>query len=366
LAWPAPILNDSLARLLRYGYYKAVNSTAQENLSPASRVLVTGGGGFLGSALVWALNRRRCSNIIIADSTPSSERACYLDALKFTDYLEPFKALSSLQSGSMGKFDFIFHLGACSSTTETDAAYLQRNNYEFSRDLAAWALSTGSRFLYASSAATYGDGGMGMDDTDLQTLEKLQPLNLYAQSKHLMDLYASRQGWFDRIIAVKYFNVFGPNEGHKGEMRSLVNKSFAQVARSGTIRLFKSYRPEYRDGESKRDFLYVKDAVAMTLHLASHPHAAGIFNVGSGKARTWNELARAVFVALGREPKIEYIDMPEAIRDKYQYFTQANIGKLLSTGYALPLTSLEDAVRDYVIDYLLPGRFLGEGDLRTS
>jgi ADP-L-glycero-D-manno-heptose 6-epimerase len=160
--------------------------------------------------------------------------------------------------------------------------------------------------------------------------------------------------------------VFGPNEGHKGEMRSLVNKSFAQTAQSGTIRLFKSYRPEYRDGESKRDFLYVKDAVAMTLHLASHPHAAGIFNIGSGKARTWNELARAVFAALGREPKIEYIDMPEAIRDKYQYFTQANIGKLLSTGYALPLTSLEDAVRDYVSNYLLPGRFLGEGDLRNS
>jgi ADP-L-glycero-D-manno-heptose 6-epimerase len=323
-------------------------------------VLVTGGGGFIGSALVWELNRRGCSDIVVVDAAAKTERSRYLRHLKFVDYLEPYAALSALQSGSLGKFHFIFHLGACSSTTETDAGYLYRNNYEFSRDLGAWALSEGVRFVYASSAATYGDASMGMDDTDAHALEHLQPLNLYAQSKHLMDLYAWRQGWLERSVALKYFNVFGPNEDHKGEMRSVVNKSFAQVMQTGVIRLFKSYRPEYADGEFSRDFLYVKEAVAMTLHLAARPHVAGIFNIGSGKAHTWNELARAIFAALGREPRIEYMDMPEAIRDKYQYFTQAHIGKLLATGYAAPVTRLEDAVRDYVVNYLVPRRSLGE------
>jgi ADP-L-glycero-D-manno-heptose 6-epimerase len=323
-------------------------------------VLVTGGGGFIGSALVWELNRRGCSDIVVVDAAAKTERSRYLRYLKFANYLEPYAALSALKSGSLGKFHFIFHLGACSSTTETDAGYLYRNNYEFSRDLGAWALAAGARFVYASSAATYGDGSMGMDDTDAHALERLQPLNLYAQSKHLMDLYAWRQGWLERAVALKYFNVFGPNEDHKGEMRSVVNKSFAQVMQTGVIRLFKSYRPEYADGEFSRDFLYVKEAVAMTLHLAARPHVAGIFNIGSGKAHTWNELARAIFAALGREPRIEYMDMPEAIRDKYQYFTEAHIGKLLATGYPAPMTRLEDAVRDYLVNYLVPRRSLGE------
>jgi ADP-L-glycero-D-manno-heptose 6-epimerase len=215
------------------------------------------------------------------------------------------------------------------------------------------------RFVYASSAATYGDGSAGMDDSDPQQLERLKPLNLYGLSKQWMDLHAWREGWFDRIVGLKYFNVFGPNEHHKGDMRSVVCKSFAEVLNTGVIRLFKSYRPEYRDGEQQRDFLYVKDAVAITLHLAANPAANGIFNIGSGKARTWNELARALFAAIGREPRIEYIEMPEAIRDKYQYFTKANIHKLLSTGYHAPITSLEDAVRDYVVNYLAPGRTIG-------
>ena len=174
-----------------------------------------------------------------------------------------------------------------------------------------------------------------------------------------MDLHAWREGWLDRIVGLKYFNVFGPNENHKGDMRSLVCKSYAEALKAGVIHLFKSYRPEYRDGEQRRDFLYVKEAVAMTLHLAANPAANGIFNIGAGVARTWNDLARAVFAALGREPRIEYIDMPESIREKYQYFTQADIRKLRSAGYDRPITSLEDAARDYVVNYLVPGRTIG-------
>jgi ADP-L-glycero-D-manno-heptose 6-epimerase len=198
-----------------------------------------------------------------------------------------------------------------------------------------------------------------MDDSDPRQLERLRPLNLYGQSKQWMDLHAWREGWLDRIVGLKYFNIFGPNENHKGDMRSLVCKSYAQALKTGVIQLFKSYRPEYRDGEQRRDFLYVKDAVAMTLYLAANPTANGIFNIGAGVARTWNELARAVFAALGREPRIEYIDMPVSIRDKYQYFTQADIGKLRAAGYGQPITSLEDAVRDYVVNYLVPGRAIG-------
>jgi len=320
------------------------------------RVIVTGGAGFIGSVLVWELNRRDCSQVVIADYAAHREKSDNVTGLRCTEIIEPAGLPARLSSGSMGKLDCIFHLGACSSTTETNEKYLRENNFEYSRNLAEWALGAGVRFIYASSAATYGDGSAGMDDLDPRQLERLRPLNLYGQSKQWMDLHAWREGWLDRILGLKYFNVFGPNEHHKGDMRSVVCKSYAEVLKTGVIRLFKSYRPQYRDGEQRRDFLYVKDAVAMTLHLAANPEANGIFNIGSGVARTWNDLARAVFAALGREPRIEYIDMPESIRNKYQYFTQADVRKLLSTGYDSPITSLEDAVCDYVVNYLVPGR----------
>jgi ADP-L-glycero-D-manno-heptose 6-epimerase len=334
----------------------------KENRWQGRRVLVTGGGGFIGSALVWELNRRGCADIVIADSAPEAERSRYLRHLLCADYLQPEQALSWLSTDKLGKFDFVFHLGACSSTTETNRDYLYHNNFEFSRDLAAWAIAHDVRFVYASSAATYGDGSAGMDDTNLGNLDRLKPLNLYGESKHLMDLHARREGWFERVVALKYFNVFGPNEEHKGEMRSVVNKSFAQVMQAGVIRLFKSYRPEYADGEQQRDFLYVKDAVRMTVHLAENRQAAGIFNIGSGKAHSWNQLAAAIFSALDREPRIEYIEMPETIRDKYQYFTEAKIEKLRSAGYTQAITPLGEAVRDYVQNYLVPGKALGEAD----
>lgn len=332
----------------------------KENRWQGRRVLVTGGGGFIGSALVWELNRRGCADIVIADSAPEAERSRYLRHLLCADYIEPEQALSWLTTDKLGKFDFVFHLGACSSTTETNRDYLYHNNFEFSRDLTAWAIAKGTRFVYASSAATYGDGSAGMEDTDPENLDRLKPLNLYGESKHLMDLHARREGWFERVVALKYFNVFGPNEEHKGDMRSVVNKSFAQVMQTGVIRLFKSYRPEYADGEQQRDFLYVKDAVRMTVHLAENRQAAGIFNIGSGKAHSWNQLAAAIFSALGREPRIEYIEMPETIRDKYQYFTEAKIERLRSTGYTQAITPLSEAVRDYVQNYLVPGKSLGE------
>ncbi|HVU08681.1 MAG TPA: ADP-glyceromanno-heptose 6-epimerase [Verrucomicrobiae bacterium] len=322
-----------------------------------SRVLVTGGAGFIGSALVWALNRRGCENIVVCDILGANEKWRNLTPLRFADYVEAADLLPRLQSGALGKFDLILHMGACSATTEKDATYLIKNNFEFTKDLCAWSLKNKTRFVYASSAATYGDGSTGMDDDDLH-LEKLRPLNMYGYSKHLFDLHAQRGGFLKKIIGLKYFNVFGPNEDHKGDMRSLVHKSFAQVQNKNVIRLFKSYRSDYRDGEQKRDFLYVKDAVAMTLHLAANKKAAGLFNIGGGKARTWIDLANSVFAALGKKPRIEFIEMPETIRDKYQYFTQADISKLRATGYKEKITSLEDAVKDYIQNYLVSDRRL--------
>jgi len=326
------------------------------------RVLVTGGAGFIGSALVWALNRRGCDRIVVCDRLGTDERWRNLTPLRFADYVEADDLLPRLQNGALGKFDLVLHLGACSFTTETNATFLIRNNYEFTRDLAVWTLgqksgSRKTRFVYASSAATYGDGSAGMEDDETQ-LDRLRPLNMYGYSKHLFDQHARRAGFLDQIVGLKYFNVYGPNENHKAEMRSLVLKSFGQVQAEGVIRLFKSYHPEYRDGEQKRDFLYVKDAVAMTLHLAASDQAGGLYNLGSGRAQTWLDLANAVFAALKRKPKIEFVEMPESIRDKYQYFTQANLARLRGTGYTAPATPLADAVSDYVRNYLIPDRRL--------
>jgi ADP-L-glycero-D-manno-heptose 6-epimerase len=317
-----------------------------------TRVLVTGGAGFIGSALIWALNERGCERVVVSDRLGTDEKWRNLTPLRFEDYVEAEDLRERLSSGVLGRFDAVFHMGACSATTERDASFLIRNNYEFTKDLASWSLGHGARFVYASSAATYGDGSAGM--SDLAPLEPLRPLNMYGYSKHLFDLHAQRGGFLQKMIGLKYFNVFGPNEDHKAEMRSLVHKATAQAQQEGVIRLFKSYLPEYRDGEQKRDFLYVKDAAAVTLHLAATPAAGGLYNVGCGEARTWVDLAQAVFAALGKPPRIEFIEMPEALQGKYQYFTQADLSKLRAAGYAPEITPLEEAVRDYVQNYLLP------------
>lgn len=326
------------------------------------RILVTGGAGFIGSALVWALNQRGLSDIVITDLLGSDEKWRNLVPLKFTDYVEAgdFRRRIGTSADTFGRFSTVFHLGACSATTERNASYLIDNNFEYTKELAAWALARDARFVYASSAATYGDGSVGMDDNDPR-IDRLRPLNMYGYSKHLFDLYAQRQGFLSRVAGVKYFNVFGPNEDHKADMRSLVHKAFQQIQATGRVGLFKSHHPDYRDGEQMRDFLYVKDAVEMTIHFADEAReSGGLFNLGSGKANTWIALASAIFAALERAPAIDFIDMPEALRGKYQYFTQAEIGKLRATGYSRPMTPLVEAVRDYVQGYLLTGKRLGE------
>lgn len=320
-----------------------------------NRILVTGGAGFIGSWLVHELNNRGIDRIVVADFLGHDKKWRNLAPLAFADYIDAGELLGALESGRLGKFDLVLHMGACSSTTEKDAAYLMRNNYEYTRRLAEWCIGAGARFVYASSAATYGDGQAGMDDSsDIAYLRRLRPLNMYGYSKHMFDMYAAQNGLLDQCVGIKYFNVFGPNEQHKGEMRSMVNKAYRQIVETGVIRLFKSYRSDYRDGEQKRDFIYVKDAAAMTLHLAQSDTAAGLFNVGAGRAETWIDLAHAVFAAMKREPRIEFVDMPEEMRAAYQYSTLADTGRLRASGYVNEVSPLTSGVRDYVSGYLMP------------
>jgi ADP-L-glycero-D-manno-heptose 6-epimerase len=328
-------------------------------MSPS--ILVTGGAGLIGSALIHALNQRGQEDILVTDVLGKDAKWKNLSPLRFDDFIQADSFLDRLEENpdAFGSVRTIFHLGACSATTEMDSGYLMENNYGYTKHLAHWALRRGIRFVYASSAATYGDGLQGMDDgTD--HLETLRPLNAYGYSKHLFDLHAKRNGWLEKIAGIKYFNVFGPNEGHKGEMRSLVSKAYEQILETGKVRLFKSHRPDYRDGEQVRDFVYVKDAVAMTIHIANTPSANGLFNIGTGTPRTWVDLATALFTALERKPEIEFIDMPEHIRNQYQYHTCADVSRLRSTGWSAPASVLEDSVSDYVRNYLVPGLHLGD------
>ncbi len=320
------------------------------------KIIVTGGAGFIGSAVVWRLNQLGYDDILIVDRLDETDKWKNLAPLKFTDYMDADEFIEELDA--FKDADVMLHLGACSSTTETDSQYVINNNYEYTKELAAFALAERVRFIYASSAATYGDGSAGMNDgTD--ELHKLRPLNVYGYSKHLFDQYATRNGMFDSIVGLKYFNVFGPNESHKGDMRSVVNKAFGEINATGMLGLFKSANPDYADGEFGRDFVYVKDAVDMTLHFLENK-TGGLFNVGSGRMNTWNALAAAIFKALNVKPNIQYIDMPEHLRDRYQYHTQADLTRIREAGYAAEITPLDEAVADYVQNYLKPGRHLGD------
>ena len=320
------------------------------------KTIVTGGAGFIGSALVWRLNQLGETDILIVDRMDETEKWKNLAALKFGDYLDADDFIKDLDK--FNDAEIVLHMGACSSTTETDADYMMRNNYRYTKNLADWAVAHHTRFIYASSAATYGDGSAGMND-GTEELGNLRPLNVYGYSKHAFDLYARRNKMFDRIVGLKYFNVFGPNENHKDDMRSLVNKAYGQINETGKLRLFKSANPAYQDGEFGRDFVYVKDAVEMTLHFLEN-QTGGLFNVGSGKMHTWNELAAAIFNALDLPSNIEFIEMPEHLRDKYQYHTQADLARIQNTGYDKPAAGLKEAVADYVQNYLVPGKYLGD------
>ena len=321
-------------------------------------IIVTGGAGFIGSALIAALNKRQITDILIIDELGTDRKWKNLRNLSFTDYVEKDDFLEMVIEDKLdSSVESVFHLGACTDTTETNASYLIKNNYEYSKLLAQWATNADIRFIYASSAATYGDGSASFSD-DQEKIENLRPLNMYGYSKHLFDLWARRTGLLKKLVGLKYFNVFGPNEYHKADMRSFVIKAFEQINASGKVRLFKSYKSEYADGEQLRDFIYVKDAVDMTLFFYDKPQLSGLFNIGAGKARTWNDLVKAVFAAMGREPNIEYIEMPESIRNQYQYFTEADITNFRKAGYDKEITTLEDAIKDYVQSYLQKDGYL--------
>ena len=315
--------------------------------------IVTGGAGFIGSALVWMLNKQGISDILVVDDLGRGEKWKNLVNLRFADYLHKATFLQLLEQGKLGSsVEAVLHMGACSSTTEMDAEYLMENNYRYTKVLAEFCLRHAIRFLYASSAATYGDGTLGFED-DPDGMSQLKPLNMYGYSKQLFDLWSWRAKVMDRMVGLKYFNVFGPNEYHKGDMMSVVCKAFHQIRASGTLRLFRSHRPDYAHGEQQRDFIYVKDCLDVVWWLLEHRDVNGIFNLGRGEARSWNDLARAVFSAMKLPYNVEYVDMPEAIREKYQYFTCAGMERLREQGCPLAFRTLESSVTDYIQTYLM-------------
>ena len=315
-------------------------------------IIVTGAAGLIGSAVVRELNRRGHDDLLLADHLGTSEKWMNLRTLRYADYLEKEDLIGRLKTIDPREVDAIIHLGACSATTERDATYLIQNNYRYSLDLATFAADHEIRMVYASSAATYGDGANGYADDEARLYE-LSPLNMYGYSKHMFDLHLARDRFAPRFAGIKYFNVYGPNEYHKADMMSVVLKSFRQIKSEGKMRLFKSYHPDYADGEQMRDFFYVKDGARLTVYLAlDNPGANGLYNAGAGEARTWKDLGHAIFKAMDLEPNIEFIEMPEQLRGKYQYYTCAPMDKMKSIGYDTPPTALDDAVADYVRNYL--------------
>jgi len=323
-------------------------------------IMVTGGAGFIGSAIVWRLNNLGKRDILIVDTPDHPQKEKNLASLTYQRLVSIEDFPQQLRGGEYDSagVEAIIHQGAISSTVEQDWARLEKNNIQYTQDIIRWCVEHGVRCVYASSAATYGDGSQGYSD-DHALFSRLQPLNLYGKSKLAVDEWALAEGYLEQVVGLRYFNVFGPNEYHKEGMRSVVAKKFEELQGSGVIELFKSYNPQYADGEFKRDFVYVMDAIEATLFFLHHPQANGVFNVGTGEARSWNDVARAMFAALGKEPNIRYIDMPPELRNQYQYFTQADITKLKNAGYAQTFTPLEDAITDYVQQYLVSGKHLG-------
>lgn len=312
-------------------------------------IIVTGAAGFIGSCIVSRLNSEGISDIVAVDVLRENDKWKNLRHLNFHDYLDRSVLLEYMKGAK--NIEAIIHIGACSDTTERDTAYLMENNYRYTLNLAQFALLKDIRFIYASSAATYGDGSHGYND-DEKKLQDLMPLNMYGYSKQLFDLKARREGWLDKMAGLKFFNVYGPNEYAKGEMASVVFKAFNQIKENAKVELFKSHRPDYNDGEQLRDFVYVKDVLNVIWYLLRKKNINGLFNLGTGKARSFKDLVTATFNALQLPVNIVYVDMPATIRDRYQYFTEAKMDKLKSTGYKESVTSLEDGIKDYVQNYL--------------
>jgi ADP-L-glycero-D-manno-heptose 6-epimerase len=315
-------------------------------------IILTGGAGFIGSVLLKKLNDGGYSDILIIDSLDSTDKWKNLRGKKFSDYIHKDHFLNSIEKINKKEIDAVFHLGACTSTTERNVDYLMQNNYHYSQSLAKWCFSADIPFIYASSASTYGDGMQGFSD-DNNEIEKFRPLNAYGFSKHIFDIWLIRNEFDTKCAGFKFFNVFGPNEYHKESMASLVYKAFHQVKETGALKLFRSNDPKYKDGEFLRDFVYVKDCVDVLMWSFHNPKVKGIYNLGTGKARSWNDLAKALFFAMGKETNIEYVDMPENIRSAYQYFTEAEMTKLQKAGYNASFMELETAVKDYIQGYLM-------------
>lgn len=318
-------------------------------------IVLTGGAGFIGSALLRTLNEQGKNNILIVDDLDHTDKWKNLIGKKFLEII-PIQALFNRLAEKRDEVEAIFHLGACSSTVETDGNFLIENNTRFSIRLAEFALKNEIRMIYASSAATYGDGSRGFFD-DHALLEDLAPLNLYGFSKHLFDLWALREKVLDQLVGLKYFNVFGPNESHKGRMASAVWHLVPQIQKEGVVRLFRSNDPKsFGDGEQCRDFIYVKDAARITSAFLDSK-ACGIFNVGRGEPGTWNALADAIFTALNKPVNIQYIPMPDDLAGKYQNYTMADMGKTkLALGSEAVCQPLHEGVFDYVVNHILPER----------
>lgn len=316
-------------------------------------IIITGGAGFIGSVLLWKLNQLGEKNLVVVDQdAKNSPKWNNLKNHHFADCLESDEFLERLEHGRFeGEIRAIFHLGACSDTTEMDRNYLRKNNSEYSERIAKWCVANDAYLCYASSAATYGDGELGFSDDDKLT-PRLKPLNPYGQSKLDFDRWVLENGLQNKVTGFRFFNVYGPNEYHKGAMRSLAHKGFEQIMQTGKLKLFKSYRGEYPDGGQKRDFIYVKDAVDAMVWFHQNPKWKGIYNLGRGHAQSWNELAGALFKACGKPVNIEYTDMPENIKDQYQYFTEADLTKLKRTACPVRFRDLEQGVGDYVKNHL--------------
>jgi ADP-L-glycero-D-manno-heptose 6-epimerase len=318
-------------------------------------ILITGGAGFIGSVLAKQLNDLGHTDLVIVDKLEDSTKWKNLRGIKYADYIHADELFNGDYDDLIAETDLIFHMGACSSTTEKNMDFLMKNNVAYTQALFRFAATKNIPFIYASSAATYGDGEFGYSDNH-ELIPDLMPLNPYGYSKQLVDEWVLREDSKpDHWFGLKFFNVFGPNEYHKEDMRSLVHKSFEQIKNVGSVKLFKSHKAEYKDGEQLRDFIYVKDVVRAMIELADPEKVlfSGIYNMGTGKARSFLDLTKATYKAMGIEPKIEFIDMPESLRSQYQYFTQADTTKILNALPDFKFTSLEEGVRDYVQNYLM-------------